>query len=131
MTGLGNAGHDALKSVGLVLITLALLMGSSTCADEAKLPNWVTQSGPTWQPPAEGVVRDKWAAIEIAHAVWFSLWRTHPIADVRIWQRRMIATQRDGVWEITEPVPPGMVGGSIFVFISAKDGRVLNVSMTQ
>jgi hypothetical protein len=117
------------------VLSLTLLVTLSTSciafADEPKLPKWVTHSGRAWQPPPEGVVRDKWAAVEIAHSVWFSLWRTLPIADVRDWQRKMNATLTDGVWQVTEPVPAGMVGGSVFVFISAKDGRVLNVSMTQ
>lgn len=122
-------GRQDMRTILFVLLMLwpAASMGH---ADEPKLPQWVTQSGPAWQPPPEGVVRDEWAAIEIAHAVWFSVWRARPVPDVKLWQKDMRATLKDGVWEVTAPVQTS-VGGSLFVFISQRDGRVLNVSMTQ
>lgn len=48
-----------------------------------------------------------------------------------MWQKEMTATLKDGVWEVTEPIPANAVGGSLFVFISQKDGRILDVLMTQ
>ena len=108
-----------------------LVFATAVSADEPKLPKWVTESGPAWRPPLEGVVRDEWAAIEIAHAVWFSLNRARPVPDVKLWQKNRRATLKSGVWQVTAPMPANMVGGSLFVFISQKDGQVLNVFMTQ
>lgn len=43
----------------------------------------------------------------------------------------MEATLSDGVWEVTEPMKQGEIGGSLFIFISQKDARVLDVFLTQ
>ncbi len=111
------------------LVIFAVVLFSCPAWSEEKLPKWVTDSGAAWQPPAEGVVRDKWAAIEIAHAAWFSVGRRQP-ASVDLWQKNFDATLADGVWEVTEKTGPE-VGGSVFVFVSQKDGRILSIFMTQ
>jgi hypothetical protein len=118
-----------MKFLTIALLAFSFLFSPALAADE-KLPKWVTDAGPAWQPPAEGVVRDKWAAIEIAHAAWFSLWPSKTRASVDLWQSKMEATLKDGVWEVTTPMTDE-VGGSFFIFISQKDGRVLDVVMTQ
>jgi hypothetical protein len=117
----------ALLTATIILIASLVTVAN---ADEPKLPKWVIDSA-KWQPPPEGVVRGEWAAIEIAHAVWFSLNRARPVPDVKLWQKNMRATLKSGVWQVTTPMPANMVGGSLFVFISQRDGRIMNVFMTQ
>ena len=121
-----------MKLYGVLIFFLCLLAPSANAEDE-KLPKWVTDNVPAWQPPQDGLVRDSHAAITVAHAIWVS---ANPeiadkIGDERTWQRDMIATLNDGVWEVTSPMKSGEVGGSLFIFIAKKDGRVLNISLTQ
>jgi hypothetical protein len=116
----------------LLFVLFFVAIFSSPALSEEKLPKWVTDAGPQWEPPSGGLVRDKWAAIEIAHAAWFSAWRAHgerPSVDV--WEKSFDATLSDGVWEVTEPMKPNEIGGSVFVFVSQKDGRILSMFITQ
>jgi len=121
-----------MKSYGLLILTVCLLAVSANAEDE-KLPKWVTHGMPAWQPPQDGLVRDSHTAITIAHAIWVS---ENPeiarkIGDEPTWQRSMMATLKDGVWEVTSPMKSGEIGGSLFIFIAKKDGRVLTISLTQ
>jgi hypothetical protein len=119
------------RSCLTVLAVLLLLVPAA--AQEERLPKWVVASGQAWKPPPQGVVRDARAAISIARAVWLS---TNPdtadvIASEESWQRNVTATLSDGVWQVTEPMKPSEIGGTFFIFIAKKDGRVLEMLLTQ
>ncbi|HEV2563407.1 MAG TPA: hypothetical protein VGT78_14825 [Rhizomicrobium sp.] len=120
-------------SIGIACAAIAMtaIGNLSASAQEPKLPKWVTEAGPAWQPPAEGVVRDAKSAISIARVVWFSMHPDFKKPTDDDWQKSMEATLSDGVWEVTEPMKQGEIGGSLFIFISQKDARVLDVFLTQ
>lgn len=85
-----------------------------------------------WQPPPGGLIQDKWAAIEIAHAAWFSVWSPHKKPEsVDVWEKDFDAWLIDGVWEVTEPLKPNEIPFGPVVFVSQKDGRILNMYMNQ
>jgi hypothetical protein len=42
----------------------------------------------------------------------------------------MAASLKDGVWEVTSKDVP-QIGGGLFILISQKDGRVLDIYLTQ
>jgi len=54
-----------------------------------------------------------------------------PIGDEQVWQSTMVAVLNDGVWEITNKVKTGEIGGALFIYISEKDGRVVGIYLTQ
>jgi hypothetical protein len=108
---------------------LAILVIANTC-NLAKASRYEL---PKWSPPAEGVVRDAKTAITIARAIWISV---NPdigssISDEHAWQSEMVATLQNGVWHVTNNTKNGEVGGALFIEISKRDGRILNIYITQ
>lgn len=86
-----------------------------------------------WQPPPEGVVRDKRTAIAIAHAVWISgspEWAARA-GSVEAWQSEMVADLEGDVWFVGPPSIPGTIGGGFVIAISKKDGRILEMYLLQ
>ncbi|HEX3808697.1 MAG TPA: hypothetical protein VHW02_03260 [Rhizomicrobium sp.] len=123
-----SSGVAALCVIWLSLFQPAL------SAESPHLPDWIIKSQLQWQPPPGGVVKDGRAAISIAHAIWASQFPTHfaRIGTDADWQTNMMATLRDGVWEVTgKPTEGGSVGGGLFIYISQQDGRILGVYLTQ
>jgi hypothetical protein len=91
-----------------------------------------TESNFHWTPPAAGVVRDKYAAIAIAHAIWFSMYPELKKSSEEVWQKEMSAQLVDGVWRVREPpLGPKDIGGGLLIDINARDGKILMVMMTQ
>ena len=67
--------------------------------------------------------------------MWFSM---HPelalnndLASDAAWQSHSEATLKDGVWHISPKLPPHTLGGGLYIDLSAQDGRVLQMVMTQ
>lgn len=86
-----------------------------------------------WQPSKQGVIRDPQTAITIARAIWIS---THPdvkqlIGSEAVWQSGNVATLDKGVWEVSPRNAKGEPEDGVHIFLSQRDGRVLNIFLTQ
>ena len=87
---------------------------------------------PRWIPPEAGVVRDPAAAIGVARLIWFSMNPDLPPSSADVWNSRMAAMLEHGVWKVApRPLPSGSVGGGLEIDISASDGRVVGIYVTQ
>jgi hypothetical protein len=117
---------------GLSALILTILLSSAYAATPG-LPDWLNKAGANWQPPADGVVRDSRAAITIARAIWISTYpeRAATTGDEAVWQSQMDATLHNGIWEVTKKMGPDDYGGSLFIYISKRDGRVVGIYITQ
>src|SRR5258706_14540769 len=103
-------------AVSLIMLSLVSTAGAS----DSRLQYWIQlNGGRQWQPPPEGIVRTGRAAITIARAIAADQPGSGSVvADEQIWQMRMKATLQDGVWEVTEQLPPGTLGGTCLTDIS-------------
>ena len=80
-----------------------------------KLPTY------SYMPP-EGYVPDAKTAKIIAEAIWVSIYGEKEIEA----ERPFVATLKDGVWTVEGTYnSPAYFGGTAFIKISKKDGRVL------
>lgn len=94
---------------------------------------WATELRIDWKPPADGVVRDSRAAISIARAVWISMnpKLAQGIGSEEVWQSGMVAVLHDGVWEVSSKMKPNEIGGALFIYVSQKDARIVDIYLTQ
>lgn len=79
-----------------------------------------------WRPPA-GVVPDELTAVRIAVAVWEPIYGRDNIAA----QKPYTAVLKDGVWNVSGSLPPGILGGTAFVAMRKEDGAILNIFHTK
>ncbi|HSM94522.1 MAG TPA: hypothetical protein VLT91_00660 [Rhizomicrobium sp.] len=117
------------KSLIVLLLMLSLPISSSVAQDEKA--QCAGEKGSLWHPPTGGLVQDKWAAIEIAHAAWFSVAHAKKPFPLSDWQSHMVATLKGGVWHVTRPNDPGGLDGGNTIAISQCDGRVLDMVIGQ
>lgn len=83
-----------------------------------------------------GAVRDKDAALTIAHAMWGSIFRsTNPGSDIPSldeWRKAGCAAElRSDIWYVICPERREGFGGGMTIKISRKDGRLLQVIIQQ
>ena len=111
------------------LILRSLMLAGALCASGCAS---VRDPYAAWLPPPGGVVRDKAAAIAIAHAVWFSANPSVEAPSEAVWQQAMQARLDGKVWHVYEPpLQAGVLGGRLQIDLSATDGRILRIVMTQ
>ena len=53
------------------------------------------------------------------------------VADEETWQSKKIAALNNGVWEVADKVDPNTPGGALYIYIAARDARVIGVYLTQ
>jgi hypothetical protein len=78
------------------------------------------------------VIRDGAAAKEIARAMWVSMNPSLKVWSKTDWQEKVDAHLDGSVWRVYErSIAPGTIGGTWEIDLSAEDGRLLRVFMTQ
>jgi hypothetical protein len=91
------------------------------------LSSVIAQANPpphNYKPP-QGYVPDAETAIQIALAVWLSIYGKKQIDS----EKPYTATLKDGVWTVSGSLPRGdVVGGVAIAEISKQDGTILRVS---
>jgi len=112
-------------------LALLSLLFVAAAAPNPGLPDWVVKAGADWQPPPEGVVPNREAAIRIARAFWISETPGLKVASEAEWLRDKMVTLRNGLWEVADNVRPNVPGGGLFIYISKRDGRLVGIYLTQ
>ena len=118
------------KLSAVIVIAMSFATSIAVAAD-AGMQYWLQLRGwQPWQPPSAGIVRSPGTAIRIARAIAVEEFGAG-VTDEQNWLTRMQATLKNGVWEVTEPLPPNTIGGSCFTYIAQADARILGAHCTQ
>lgn len=92
--------------------------------DRTNFPNGLNWK---WQPEA-GIVPDTATAMRIAEAVWIPMYGASHIAASRPFEAALVTTKENGViWVVAGTLPKGMLGGTPYIEIRQRDGKVLFV----
>lgn len=112
--------------IGYTVILIALICSPNFCSIAG------ASERPVWQPPKDGVVRDADTAISVARLIWFSMNPELKRSSDGSWQSAMTAVNEKDVWRVAQKtLPAGSIGGGLEIDISASDGRVIGVYLTQ
>ncbi len=120
------------KPVGNGMLTRMFAMALATCVVAGcACTRDATVDG--WRPPSRGVVSDKEAAIRVARALWMAM---NPdlgqkIGAEDLWLKEMDATLQGSVWQVRTRTKEGELGGNLYLYISATDGKLLGTHLTQ
>lgn len=70
-------------------------------------------------------------AILTARGIWYCAKPNLKQMDEEAWRREFRATQIKGIWRVSQTLPDGYAGGGLTIELSAADGRLINVTLTQ
>jgi hypothetical protein len=70
-------------------------------------------------------------AILAAREIWHCAKPLLEQTDEQSWHRHFRATQNNGVWRVSELIPDGYAGGGLIIDMSAADGHLINMTITQ
>lgn len=116
-----------MKKLRVGFMLMVFLIAGCSLGNEA-----ATRAKFEWAPPNNGVIRDKAAAISIAHDIWFSMNPSLKKSSDDVWQNEMQATLVDGIWYVRQKPPSSnSIGGGLEISLSAKDARVVRIILTQ
>jgi hypothetical protein len=129
-------GKSTFRAALFFAFALPLCVSAAGVGNVERLPDWVVKLHHPFRPPPGGVVRDAHTAIAVAYHIYWSINPPH-LSDIPkedIWEKDMVAHLENGVWTVEEADRPGdddTIGGGLFIFIAQKDGRILQIIITQ